>query len=64
MTPTNEVLVIDNLFDESTVSELKNSVEKHFKDNLLSTDFIDITKCTIGGHTLKVIADAHSGTSN
>lgn len=59
MTPTNEVLVIDNLFDESTVSELKNSVEKHFKDNLLSTDFIDITNSIVDCHGLALSDTAY-----
>jgi len=59
MNPTTEVLVIDDLFDESTISELKSSVEKQFNDNLLDKDFIEITQSIVDCHGLALSDTAY-----
>ena len=59
MNPTTEVLIIDDLFDESTISELKSSVEKQFNDNLLAKDFIEITESIVDCHGLALSDTAY-----
>ena len=52
MNPTKEVYIIDDIFDDTTIDQLYSSCQKHFEDNLLSSDFIDITNSIVDCHGL------------
>ena len=40
---SSEIKIVDNLLDSQTISELIDSVDKHFEQNLMFSDFIDVT---------------------
>ena len=44
--------IIDNIFDTKTISQLNSSVDNHFKNNLLFSDQILVTKSIIDCHGL------------
>lgn len=52
MKPTDKILIIDDLFDSSTVDQLYSECQKHFQKNLLFNDVIDITHSIIDCHGL------------
>lgn len=52
MKSTKEILIVDDLFDNSTVDELYAECQKHFEKNLLFNDDIEITQCIIDCHGL------------
>ena len=49
---SSEIKIVDNLFDSQTISELIDSVDKHFEHNLMFSDFIDVTNSIIDCHGL------------
>lgn len=51
--------VIDNLFDDQTISDLVHSVDIHFDCNLLSSDFIEITNSIVDCHGLALSNTAY-----
>ena len=53
----DSVYVEDNIFDKKTIDDLMKSCQKHFDNNLLSSDFMDITKSIIDCHGL-ALSDA------
>lgn len=53
----NSVYVEDNIFDKKTIDDLMKSCQKHFDNNLLSSDFMDITNSIIDCHGL-ALSDA------
>ena len=40
---SSEIKIVDDLFNSQTVSELIDSVDKHFEHNLMFSDFIEVT---------------------
>jgi hypothetical protein len=56
MNPTKEVYIIDDIFDDTTIDQLYSSCQKHFEDNLLSSDFIDITNSIVDCHGFSIIS--------
>ena len=49
---SSEIKIVDDLFDSQTISELIDSVDKHFEHNLMFSDFIDVTNSIIDCHGL------------
>lgn len=49
---SSEIKIVDDLFDSQTVSELIDSVDKHFEHNLMFSDFIEVTNSIIDCHGL------------
>ena len=47
---SSEIKIVDDLFDSQTVCELIDSVDKHFEQNLMSSDFIEVTNSIIDCH--------------
>lgn len=52
MEPTKDIYSATNVFDNDTRKELYSSCQKHFDNNLLISDFIDITNSIIDCHGL------------
>ena len=44
---SSEIKIVDNLLDSQTISELIDSADKHFEQNLMFSDFIDVTNSII-----------------
>jgi hypothetical protein len=51
--------IIDNVFDEVTVSCIFEECEKHLKDNLLANDELKITKSILDCHGLALSTDKY-----
>ena len=49
---SSEIKIVDNLLDSQTISELIDSADKHFEQNLMFSDFIDVTNSIIDCHGL------------
>ena len=49
---SSEIKIVDDLFDSQTVCELIDSVDKHFEQNLMFSDFIEVTNSIIDCHGL------------
>ena len=49
---SSEIKIVDNLFDSQTISDLIDSVDKHFEHNLMFSDFIEVTNSIIDCHGL------------
>lgn len=52
MKPTEEVLIVDDLFDSSTIEQLYSECQKHFEKNLMFSDDIDVTHSIVDCHGL------------
>ena len=49
---SSEIKIVANLLDSQTISELIDSADKHFEQNLMFSDFIDVTNSIIDCHGL------------
>jgi hypothetical protein len=52
MKPTDEILIVDDLFDELTVNQLYKECQTHFEKNLMFDDDIEITNSIVDCHGL------------
>lgn len=52
MKPINDILIIDDVFDDDVINQLHINTLKHFEKNLMCSDFIDITNSIIDCHGL------------
>lgn len=51
--------VFDDFLDPSTLEEIHNNSLKHYENNLMSSDFVDITNSIIDCHGLKLSTTAY-----